>query len=153
MLFSSDHAILRFPDVRRAAAELIQRSGRYPASLLRALRPREEGGRIPAEKWQRGRMHTPAKGAGPNYGPRGFESPLLRQLLSQGATVPWLFYCDWTEKIRNFSLFILTVLERSCGLQAGFCGSSVVKIGFIWQVRGRRHLNSIDLPSSLRSCR
>lgn len=39
------------------------------------------GGRIPAEKWQRGRMHTPAKGAGPNKGLGGSNPPF-------SATIP-----------------------------------------------------------------
>ena len=62
------------------------------------------GGRIPAEKWQRGRMHTPAKGAGPNKGLGGSNPPFSAR-----------FRKAWNESSRLF--FFLKTSPAICYLK------------------------------------
>ena len=76
LLFSFNRAILRFPDADRPRCSSIR--SRKPSSRHPGYQRFDRvgfPGWIPAEKWQRGRMHTPAKGAGLNKGLGGSNPP------------------------------------------------------------------------------
>ena len=88
-----------------------------------------------AEKWQRGRMHTPAKGAGPKCGPRGFESLLLRHKI----TTPF-----------GVVIFMAAVRNLQCSSKVNSPCAKVYLIRYNkFRKLKRKFLDSVESPAFL----